>query len=497
MRIVTARVNHETNTFSPVPTPLESFTPRWGAEARTAAEGSPTPIGAFVDFAIARGATVDTPVFAHANPSGPVDDAAFEAIADAIVQAAAGADAVLLDLHGAMVTESLEDGEGELVARVRAAAGDVPIGVALDLHGNISARLVDVADVIVGFATYPHVDLRETGERVARIVGLMLDEGLRPAMALAHPPMLAHTLCMNTFVPGAMREAVDAARTAETGPVLAATIFGGFPLSDIADAGASAVVVAEDAASARASADALADLLWARRDAFVYREEPPARSLARAKEAAARGRVLLLDHGDNCMSGGTCDTMDVITGALEAGLSGILAGPIADAAAVDAMTRAGVGAIVTLPLGNVVDMPLIGDKKPAPVLTGRVAALGDGRYVISGPTYTGMTCEMGRTAVLDVGAALILVSERPHEPWDLGVFTQIGLHPSAARVLILKSRMYARPVFEPLVETVIECASHGVTSSDPALFRFRRLPRPIYPLDPDTPHVRPGGASPG
>ncbi|HEV7439847.1 MAG TPA: M81 family metallopeptidase, partial [Methylobacterium sp.] len=247
MRIVTARLNHETNTFSPLATPLAAFSPAWGAAARAAGEGSATALGAFLDFAAARGATVAVSVMAHANPSGPVSDEAFEALSGAILAAIAeGCDAILLDLHGAMVTQSHDDGEGELLARIRAIAPDVPLGVALDLHANVTPRMVAQSDVIVGFKTYPHVDMAETGAQVARIVGRMLDEGLRPHQAWCHPPQLAHTLRMDTRVPGIMADLVAASREAEAQPgILAATLFGGFGLADLAETGVSIVVAAE------------------------------------------------------------------------------------------------------------------------------------------------------------------------------------------------------------------------------------------------------------
>src|SRR5699024_553770 len=151
---------HETNSFSPLPTPLQSFAPRWDTEAYTQAENSRTAAGAFIDFAKSRSAEVVTPVFAMAYPSGPVADDAFEQMSQAIVEACSSpCDAVLLDLHGAMVTESLDDAEGELLRRIRQVAPDVPIGVVLDLHGNISQNLVNAVDVIVGFKTYPHIDM--------------------------------------------------------------------------------------------------------------------------------------------------------------------------------------------------------------------------------------------------------------------------------------------------------------------------------------------------
>jgi microcystin degradation protein MlrC len=483
-------MNHETNTFSPLPTPLASFAPRWDGDARKTAEGSKTAMGAFLAFAAARGAEIVTPLYATANPSGPVADAAFEAMSKAILNAVGGGcDAVLLDLHGAMVTESIDDGEGELLSRVRRAAPGVPIGVALDLHGNITPKMLDNADVLVGFKTYPHIDMRETGEHVARIVGAMLDEGLEPSQALAHPPILAQTLKMNTTIPGAMAEAIEAARAAERlDGVRAVSVFGGFPIADLAEAGVSVLVVADRTETAREVAEKLAAGIWDDREGFVYQERPLTESVVKAAVAAevpGDGPVLKLDHGDNCMSGGTCDTMDVLADALKQGLSGILAGPIADPEAVAVLREAGVGATVSLGVGNRWALPKIGVDKPPLELTGTVKALGRGEYVISGPTYTGMRCDMGEAAVLEMDQALVLVTEQPHEPWDFGVFNCLGLDPLACRFLILKSRMYCRPVFEPVANAVVECASLGATSSDFGLFAFEKLRRPIYPLDRD------------
>lgn len=490
MRFVIARMNHETNTFSPLPTPLESFSPRWGDDARAVAEGSRTAMGAFLDFAKTRGAEIVTPLYATANPSGPVSDAAFEQMSDAIVAAAAGADVILLDLHGAMVTETLDDGEGELLARIRKIAPETPLGVALDLHGNITPRMIDCADILAGFKTYPHIDIYETGEHVARIMGRMLDEGLKPKRALAHPPVLAQTLRMNTTVPGTMADMIAAAQEAERRPgVEAVSLFGGFPLSDLPEAGVSVLVIAEAAKIAEEVATELAEMVWRERDGFIYREQPLVDSVAaaaRAADGSGTGPVVMLDHGDNCMSGGTCDTMDVLAESLRQGLTGILAGPIADPVAVKEMRAAGIGARIRLGIGNRTPLPRIGVDKPPLELAGKVRALGRGEYVISGPTYTGMRCDMGEAAVLETDQALVLVVEEPHEPWDFGVFTCLGLDPRESRFLILKSRMYCRPVFEPIAKAMVECASLGVTSSNLDLFTFGKLSRPIFPLDEQT-----------
>ncbi|MFD0859579.1 M81 family metallopeptidase [Roseovarius aquimarinus] len=488
MRIIAARFNHETNTFSPVPTPLENFGPLHGAAALEFGRGSATAFGAFIDYAERMGAELVTPLCATANPSGPAARDVFEALAAPVIEAAReGCDAILLDLHGAMVAEGIDDCEGELLARIREKAPGVPIGVALDLHGNITERMVQNCDVLAGFKTYPHIDMRETGAHVARMMARVLEGAGRPWVARVHPPILAQTLRMNTEVPGIMADLIDLAREIETREgIWAATVFGGFPLSDIPDAGVSLVAVADDASTAQAAAEELGEAAWQGRAGFVYEEAPLEVSLAEARAASGGGGggpVLLLDHGDNCMSGGTCDTIDVLRAALRAGMRGIVAGPICDPEAVAQMHAAGEGNAVELRLGNKVALPGFPENPPLD-LTGDVTFAGPGRYVVRGPIYTGQCCDMGRAAVLTTEGATVLVTERPHEPWDLGVFECAGIDPVSADFLILKSRMYCRPVFEPLCRAVIECASAGITSSNLDLFDFRKLARPIYPLDP-------------
>ncbi|WJS85960.1 M81 family metallopeptidase [Paracoccus sp. TOH] len=488
-RLVLARLNHETNSFSPVKTPLAAFAPKWGEEALAAAATYPAAIGAFHAFAHRIGAEIEVPLIAHAMPSGPVEDEAFEAMAQAILTSVEkGCDGILLDLHGAMVTRSHDDGEGELLRRVRAAAPGVPIGVALDLHGNITQAMLDHCDLIAGFKTYPHVDMVETGEHVARLFEPLLSGRPRPAMALCHPPMLAATLCMNTTTDCAMTDLIALARQAETRPgVQAVTVFGGFPISDLAETGLSIVTVADTPELARAVASELGREAWRRRAEYVYAEEPLGQSIARAAALAdGSAPVLLLDHGDNCMSGGSCDVMDVLEALLAAGQRGILVGPIADPETVAQLFAAGEGAAVEIRLGNKTPAEGLPAPRPPLRLKGRVAALSDGRYRVAGPIYHGQELSMGRAAAVDIGAARIVICEEPHEPLDLGCFSCLGLDAAQARFLHLKSRMYCRPVFEPLAKAVVECASSGVTASDYGLFAFKKLARPIYPLDPGT-----------
>ncbi len=490
MKVVIARLNHETNTFSPVPTPLLAFGagdprgPAFGADAYAQGKGSQTAMGAFIELAEQRGCEIATPLFAMANPSGPVDAAAYRTMCASIVDAvAAGCDAILLDLHGAMVAEGVDDGEGELLARIREVAPKTPLAVALDLHGNISDRTIALAAVVVGFKTYPHVDMVETGVHAGRLLFAMMDTGRKPAMAIARPRVLAQTLRQNTEIPGAMRDAVEAARACEREGALAASVFGGFFLADIPDAGMSIVVVADDPAKARAWADRISGQARARRDEFIFHQKLLPESVAEAARIR-EGLVLLLDHGDNCMSGGTCDTMDVLAECLRQGLTNIGVGPTCDPAVVAQLVAAGIGATVTIDLGNKLPMPLIGLAARTPLrLTGRVKAVSPGEYTITGPIYRGTRCYMGRTVLFDTGAAEIVVTEQTQEPWDLGVFACVGLDPAAKRYLILKSRMYYRPVFGPMAAAVVECASAGCCASDLSRYAFTRVRRPVYPLD--------------
>jgi len=494
MKVLIARMNHETNTFSPVPTPLSAFGlagPTYGADAYAENHGKRTAMSAFIDLAEARGAELVTPVSATAYPSGRVAADAYAAICDRIVSAAPGCDAILLDLHGAMAAEGTDDGEGDLLELVRRAAPGAPIAVALDLHGNVTAKMIANADVIVSFKTYPHVDMYETGEHAGRLLFAAMDRRIRPVMAWRRLPLVSHTLRSNTDE-GAMREAVEAARRAEADGALGVSVLAGFGLADIPHPCLSVVVVADGSREeAERIAGDMAAAIWARREGVLYHSEPLAQSLARARELArgADKPVLLLDHGDNCMSGGTCDTMDVLMAALDAGLEGIQAGLYCDPEAVAALARAGVGAQVELPVGNKRPIESIGRPARPVVLRGTVRALTNGEYRITGPTYTGQLACMGRSAVLDIGAARLVVTERTHEPWDLGVFRSVGLEPDEARYILVKSRMYCRPVFVPISSALVECDSPGVTSSDWSLFDFRRRERPLFPLEPLAPEA--------
>lgn len=495
MKVVIAQMKHETNTFSPVPTPLARFAtgtamPPEGQDAYAAYKGTGSGISAFIDLAEAAGAQIEIPIAAAAWPSGPVEDAAFEHIASRICAAVArGCDAVLLDLHGAMVTQTYEDGEGELLRRVRAVAPNVPIGVALDMHTNLYPGMVDASTVIAGYQTYPHVDVYETGQRAGRAIFAMLAGKAKPAMAWGNKPMLPHVMRQGSD-DSPNKELQARCREMEKQGALSASLFVGFPNADIHNAGLSAVVVTDnDPALARRFTDELLDTAWAAREKFVYQLEPLADSLARAKKLAqdiepGSGPVVLLDHSDNCASGGTMDTMTVLGGILDAGLEDVAAFAVFDPAAVQQMIAAGVGSTVTLSLGGKLPMPSIGLAGQPRSVTGRVKLICDGRFRNRGPMGRGEMNDMGPTAVLDTGKVEIVVISDHVEPHDLAAFQAVGIDPARKRFVMLKSRVHWRAGLKPLARAVVECAGTGVCTSDYELLAFKNVRRPIYPLDP-------------
>jgi microcystin degradation protein MlrC len=485
-RIVVAMMMHETNTFSPVATPLASFRPLAGEAAIHEFRDTNTQLGGFLHVAHEAGAEVTVPIAASAHPSGYVERAAYEDMCDAIVGAVrSGCDAAFLALHGAMVAEHVDDGEGELLRRIRAVAPRLPIAVGLDFHAHLTAPMIDHATVVTGYRTYPHVDMGETGVRAGRTLLRALDGDVHPVMVWGSRPMMTSTL-VHTPARQPMKDIVDQAIAAEAGgAVLNASVFGGFPHADIPHLSCSAVIVCDGRPDeGRALRDRLLDLAWERREAFLYRGAPLASQIAHAR-TLGEGPILLVDHGDNTASGGTQDVMSVIEEALRQRLDDVVAGPVCDPLTVRRILDAGTAASVTLDLGGKVDMPQIKLPGRQLTVTGKVTRITDGEFVVSGPMATGTRVRMGRTAVLDTGRMQIVVSEGRSEPFDLGVFTHCGIDPRRKRFVIIKSRQHFRAGFEPIARHIVMCDGDGCTSSDLRLFTYRNRPRPLYPFERD------------
>jgi len=498
MRLMIAGFSHETNTFSPVPTPLQRFcldgrTLLSGTAAINLLRNTGTGIGGFIDVAERAGAQFDVPVVAIARPSGPVDREAFETVCRLLTEAISATpyDGLMLALHGAMVVEGIQDGEGELLTRIRQVYPDGPIAVSLDMHANLFPEMIEQSTVISGFHLYPHLDEAETARRAGSILVKALRGEVAPVTAWGNVPMLPHTLKQGTHEwPNKDIQALAASWEAD-GRALSASVFTGFPMADVSNAGLSAVVVTNgDETEARAMVDTLLDMAWEARGDFRFDSEPLEDSIARAKAAAQNVQpIFLLDHCDNCASGGSMDTTAVLAEIIRQDLDDVAFFGIFDPEAVRAAEEAGVGAEVELDIGGKAELPALATPNLPIRVRAVVKTLSAGSFKSQSPASLGLKISMGKTAVIDTGTVEIVLLSRQIEPYAIEMLSAIGIDPRRKRFVAIKSRLHWRADLGPLAAEVVECSGLGVCTSDYSQLRFQHVRRPIYPLDVDAPRA--------
>jgi len=489
VRLFLAMMSHETNTFSNIPTDRHQFETRhlhYGGEIVETFRGTGTCLGGMIDAAGRRGATLIPSVAASASPAGLVTREIYAHVKERLLrdlEAAGALDGVLLDLHGAMVVEGLDDGEGDLIQAVRRVVGPrVPIAVSLDFHGNISETMVREADLLHGYKTYPHVDMGERGAEAAERVLDVIGKRIRPTVALRKPPLLPPLGNQGT-ARGPMRRLYDMAAEMEKDPkVVSISIFAGFPHADIPDAGLAVYVVTNnDQALADRLADQIADTAWAHRHEFIHHALPVAEAVAKA-QAAAGQPIVLADMADNTGGGAAGDGTEILRELVRVGARSAVVACLWDPKAVAECVKAGVGASVTLDVGGKVD-----DRHGAPLrVTGIVRTLSDGRFMHKGPMARGLPGRLGTTAVLDVNDIKVILISYRGQTLDPEMIRFVGLDPLDHKILVVKSTIHYRAAFEPIAREIIEVDAPGLSSSNLDRFDFTRLRRPIFPLDPDT-----------
>jgi microcystin degradation protein MlrC len=485
VRFFVARLSHETNTFSPIVTDRGQFEAqelRYGGEILEAYRGTATCVGGMIDGAADRGVTLVPSLAAGASPAGRVSKEFYAQAKERLLadlQAAGPLDGVLLDLHGAMVVEGLDDGEGDLLAAVRAVAGPLPIAVTLDFHANITRAMVDAATLLHGYKTYPHVDMEARGREAALRLADVAAGRSRPTVAYRQPPMLP-PIAGQLTARGPMRRLYDMADAMERRPgVLSISVFAGFPLADIHDAGLSIYVATDhDQPLAEALADELAAEAWAQRREFLHTAMPVRDAVARAL-ALDGGPVILADIADNTGGGAAGDTTEILRELLRVGARGATVACLWDPQAAAACVAAGVGTTLTLPVGGKVD-PSHG----APLtVTGRVRTLSDGRFRYKGPMWRGVEGKLGPTAVLDVNDVKIILISHRRQTVDPEMIRVVGIDPAGEKILVVKSSIHYRAAFEPIARAILEVDAPGLSSSLLGRFTFTRVRRPIFPLD--------------
>ncbi|WP_341860883.1 M81 family metallopeptidase [Gymnodinialimonas sp. 57CJ19] len=487
-RVAVASLMQETNTFSPIPTTVAVFEEYYIHRGDAMRDGyGAARVEVPGVFAGLTAAEIDVvPLIAsYAAAAGPITRPAFEELVsemEARLRDAGPVDGLILVLHGALVVEDQPDGDGEVVARMRAILPDgMPIGVSLDLHAHITPLMLQPDTFHVGYQEYPHVDMYESGERVAGLMARTLAGQCRPVMALAKCNVLVPAVCGRT-TDGPLAHVARAARKMEgEGSILHASIFPVQPWIDVPDLGFAALVCADgDRAAAQAFADALAARVMEIRHKFTLDSVP----LDHAIEVAHTndGMTLVSDSGDAPTGGAAADNVAVLRALLDAGADkqprlSLLT--LCDPVAAQIAHGVGVGAVIEVSLGHAFSI-----NDGAPVSTSaRVLSVSDGRYVMHDPGAQGLPMDMGRTAVLGIGQLRVVVRTRPSMEWDTGIYLSQGLDPSTAALVFVKSPSHFRVSFGPLAARILVADTPGPTCADVRKLQYTRVTRPLFPLD--------------
>ena len=492
-RVLSAEFSHETNTFSIVPTGLAQFEAQdffMDAASAIAERGDAnTELAGFLDAASAHGWELLHVLTAIAQPAGRVTREAFEALAGPIVEAAkrelGQLHGIVLGLHGAMVTDFCEDGEGELLRRLRAIVGlTLPIAITLDPHANVTRAMCQHANIIVSYQTYPHVDMRRTGLQASIILHRAMTGEIAPFTIRANLPMVEEVNGGRTDI-GPMIARALMARAYENEPdVFAVSINAGFGRSDIAEIGPSVLVTAQgDMAKHREFAEGLADDIWNHRNQVINRFLTVGEAAEMCRDYLVNGRPMVVaDYADNPGGGGYGDSTNLLSALLQAKINNACFGPIFDAATVAQLWDTPVGAPIHVQLGGKTDPRLGGGPLD---LHGTLLLQSNGHYVGDGPMVGGLHQTWGPTVVIRVQGIDILVVSLPSQMLDLQQFKAFGIDPAAKRVVAIKSMQHFRAAFEPIAGQVIVCDSGALCTPDYAALPYRHVARPIFPLDLD------------
>ena len=484
MRIAVGGFLHESHSFAPLPTTYADFVRSGGFPPLTAGEklfdavrGTSVPLAGAIEAAEAAGAGLVPLAWGFANPAGPVQDEAFERISALICAGLSTAldagplDGVYLDLHGAAVSDSFPDMEGELLRRVRAIVGTLPLTISLDPHCNLTAAMVERVDALVPFRTYPHIDMRAAGARAMSLLLARIQRGKPWARAFRQVDFFIALPSQCTMVAPMAPVLEERAALAEGQGVAELAFCFGFPYADFADCGVALAAYADTQPQADAAADALHRFITAREASFrlavISAEEAVAEAIKTA--ATARKPVVIADTQDNPGGGGHGDTTGLLAELIRQDAQGAVLALINDAESAASCHAAGEGASVPLRLG--------GKSDGAPLaVNATVLKLTDGVFVGTGPMAKGNPAALGPTALIAVSSGVrVIVVSRKMQALDQSLLRHAGIEPSECKILVLKSSVHFRADFQPIAETVIVAAAPGPVVADPASLPFKHL----------------------
>ena len=486
--VLTAEISHETNSFSLHKTGKRAFMARYalmGATAIAERGAENTELAGFLEAGRAHDWQVTHILSAAAGPSGKVRRQAFNWLCEPILSSIKNNkyDGLLLGLHGAMGLDFREDGEGELLRRIRSLVGnEMPIAITLDPHANVSRRMCELADIIVSFKTYPHIDMRDIGRQTGEILQRTMAGEIKPKTIRVSRPMLEEVNGGRTDI-GPMIERIAAARNYEKqADVFAVSVNAGFASADVREVGPTVTVTGQgNFAAHTAFAETIADDIWNRRFEVLndYLSVTEAAAIAATYEPD-NGPLVIADYADNPGAGGYGDSTDLLRELLNVGVTNACFAPMVDGETVQALHNCEVGDRVQIDLGGKTD-PEFGGGPLA--VESELVSLSDGYFTGDGPMIHGLHGSFGPSAVVRVGSIEVLVVTIPRQILDLQQFRAFGIDPQSKEVVTLKSMQHFRAAFEPIAGRIIVCDSGALCTPRYDRLPYRKVPRPIFPLD--------------
>ncbi|WP_373650225.1 M81 family metallopeptidase [Schlesneria sp. DSM 10557] len=491
MRIAVGGISHETSSFAKVPTRIADFAEGFGLfrgpEVIQRFTGSNICTGGFIEAAETHGFEIVPLLWGFAYPSGLIVREDYEALKQEFLDRLRAAemeggpvDGVLLDLHGAMVVEGIDDGDGDFIEAVRRAVGNErPIGVTFDLHSNHTPRRVAAATAIVGFDTFPHVDMAERGREMADLVVRTIRKEISPTMSLHQLPLFWNTPTQITALPP-MTDVMERVHELERRKgVLAVTLATGFPWSDVPDVGASVIAVTDgDPALAKAVADELGTWIWEHRERWYHPMKSVGDAIAEGKQIG-RYPIVLADHADNTGGGSPGDATEVLITFLERKLTDALILYIVDPEVAQQAHVAGVGAVMTVDVGGKSD-PLQG---PPVRMTATVKAVSTGDFTYDGPMYAGLTGNMGCSAWLQQDGVSVVVVSAHEQPLGPAFAKSLGIDCPSMKYIAVKSAAHFRASFGKFAGSIFNVDTKAIHTHDFRQLPYQKRTRAVFPVE--------------
>jgi len=483
MRIALGSIMHESNTFSPLKTSLDDFRQQqllFDEDVIQHHRARRTELGGMLEAAEVLNMQPAGTISATAVPSGPITAKTFSFFEENLtekIKQQGPLDGVLLALHGSTVAETVDDVEGRLLERIRDIVGaDVPIGLTLDHHANVTEKMVGNADFMIGYRTHPHVDQHDIGKKAAEILALLIRSNVKPVTVMKKLPMLLP----GESSPVPRQRLVEKVNEIEADHgVLTASFFIGFPFADIDEVGPCSLVVAKDDESLAASrADELARLMWDMRDRFFLPTVSVEQAIQELPDTWAAPEIFV-DMGDCSYAGAAGDVPFFLDALLRHGVEDAVIAAVLDKDAVDRCIQAGVGATLTLEIGGKLDRingtPVRAD--------GTVQFISDGKYRGRDFYLSEIDVDIGPAVVFNTRGIDVILVTRRITTYDPALLRSMNIEPSNKRVIVLKGGLLNQVTYGKIAGRIRPFNSPGFANWDFSKKTYKKIPRPVYPLD--------------